>query len=154
MTTGALRKCADGVLSNLNTTGGSSTHASEHAENAADELLGENLGTACTANQIWKSDGTGGINCAADATAALGGGADVKGGSDTVTEDTCTSISFNTVFTATPVATGNVINGAEDNVVSITNLATTGFDLCLEKVGGGAASSYTVYWMATDGGNP
>lgn len=43
-------------------------HASDHAENASDEILGENLGTACTINQIWKSDGSGGAICAADST--------------------------------------------------------------------------------------
>lgn len=38
-------------------------HAAEHAENAADELLGENLGTACTADQLLRSDGAGGLDC-------------------------------------------------------------------------------------------
>jgi len=48
-------------------------HASRHAENGADEILGENLGTACAINQIWKSDGAGGMDCAADSTgSALG----------------------------------------------------------------------------------
>lgn len=44
------------------------THASEHAENGDDELLGEALGTACTENQILKANATGGLDCAADAT--------------------------------------------------------------------------------------
>ena len=48
------------------------THASEHLENAADEILVENLGTACTENQIPKANATGGIVCATDET---GGGA-------------------------------------------------------------------------------
>lgn len=39
------------------------SHASEHLENAADEILIENLGTACTANQIAVSDGVGGLDC-------------------------------------------------------------------------------------------
>ncbi len=42
-------------------------HGSSHQENATDEIFGENLGTACTINQIWKSDGAGGVDCAADA---------------------------------------------------------------------------------------
>lgn len=51
-------------------------HESEHRENAADELLGENLGTACTENQILKANATGGLDCAAD---------DAGGGSGSVT---------------------------------------------------------------------
>ena len=39
-------------------------HASEHAENAADELLVENLGTACTVGQLVVSDGAGRLDCA------------------------------------------------------------------------------------------
>lgn len=39
------------------------THASEHAENAADELLVEGLGTACTSGQVAASDGAGGLDC-------------------------------------------------------------------------------------------
>lgn len=46
------------------------THASEHAENAADELLVENLGTACTTGQHFTSDGSGGVDCA---TVSAGG---------------------------------------------------------------------------------
>lgn len=40
------------------------THALEHAENAVDELLVENLGTACAAGEAAVSDGSGGLNCA------------------------------------------------------------------------------------------
>jgi hypothetical protein len=43
-------------------------HESEHRENGADELLGENLGTACSENQILKTNASGGLDCAADAT--------------------------------------------------------------------------------------
>lgn len=63
------------------------THASEHAENAADELFVENLGTACTTNQVFKSDGSGGINCGSDNTGGGGGGSTniQEGGVDVVT---------------------------------------------------------------------
>ena len=44
------------------------THVTEHAENGADELLIENMGTACAENEIPKANATGGIACAADAT--------------------------------------------------------------------------------------
>ena len=51
------------------------THASEHAENAADELLGEALGTACTDGQVLKADATGGLVCGTDNSG--GGGSPV-----------------------------------------------------------------------------
>ena len=41
-------------------------HAAEHAENAADELLAENLGTACANGYVVESDGAGGLRCAQD----------------------------------------------------------------------------------------
>jgi hypothetical protein len=40
------------------------THASEHLENAADEILVENLGTACAPGEAPVSDGSGGLDCA------------------------------------------------------------------------------------------
>jgi hypothetical protein len=62
------------VTTNANLTGevtstGNATLITESAlqENGASELLGETLGTACTINQILKSDGAGGLDCAADA---------------------------------------------------------------------------------------
>lgn len=44
-------------------------HVTEHAENGADELLGEALGTACSENQILKANATGGLDCATDESA-------------------------------------------------------------------------------------
>jgi len=41
------------------------THASEHLADAADEIFGEALGTACTVGQGWTSDGDGTVSCAA-----------------------------------------------------------------------------------------
>jgi len=92
------------------------------------------------------------VTCSPDESGS--GGVDVKSGLETVTEGSCTSISFNTSFSSTPVAVGNVINGAEYNVITINALTTSGFDLCMSKIGGGASSSYTVYWIATNAGNP
>ena len=40
------------------------THASEHLENAADEILVENLGSACASGEAPVSDGSGGLDCA------------------------------------------------------------------------------------------
>ena len=59
-----------GVTSAIQTQLGakaSTTHASTHSADQSDEVFGENLGTACTINQIWKSDGDGTVSCAADA---------------------------------------------------------------------------------------
>jgi len=47
------------------------THASEHLADAADEIFGEALGTACAINEIWKSDGDGTVSCQADAGGAF-----------------------------------------------------------------------------------
>jgi hypothetical protein len=44
------------------------THASEHLENAADELAVEGLGTACTTGQLFASDGSGGVDCTGGGT--------------------------------------------------------------------------------------
>lgn len=40
-------------------------HAAEHSADAADEIFGENLGTACTIGQVWASDGDGTASCSA-----------------------------------------------------------------------------------------
>lgn len=54
-------------------------HAASHAENAADELLVEGLGTACTDGQTFEADATGGVVCA-----AAGGGGSSAGPSGAV----------------------------------------------------------------------
>ncbi len=77
---------------------------------------------------------------------------EIKSGSIFVVENLCTSISFNTAFLTTPVVVGTVENGADNNVVSIDSLSTSGFDLCLNKVRSGGGN-YTVYWTATNAGN-
>jgi len=80
------------------------THVTEHAENGADELLGEAMGTACTDGQILKANATGGLDCGADATGA-GGSAitfDIgdDGGDDSVdVNEIATSGDTNSVFT-------------------------------------------------------
>lgn len=48
------------------------THATEHQENGADELLVEALGTACTEDQIFVADATGGVECGTDQTGSGG----------------------------------------------------------------------------------
>ena len=76
---GALTGNADTVTTNANLTGeitstGNATVIVESflQENGASELTGETLGTACAENEILKTNATGGLDCAADAT---GGGA-------------------------------------------------------------------------------
>jgi len=99
---------------------------------------------SCSAGQVLTTSTTGLVSC----TNIV----DVKSGSAFVVEDSCTSISFSSNFASTPVVTGNVDNSGDDNVVSISSLSTSGFDLCLSKVGGGGGN-YTVYWIATNAGN-
>lgn len=81
-------------------------------------------------------------------------GIDVKSGTVSITENSTASITFVTVFSNTPVVTANVqdING-ENNNVQVDAVSTTEVTLNLDKVGGGAASTYTVGWMATDVSN-
>ncbi len=103
---------------------------------------------SCSSGQVLTTNANGLVSCT--------GVVDVKSGSVSVTEGTCTSITFSIPFLSTPVATGNVQDGAENNVITISSLSTTGFDLCMEKVkiGSGVRSStYTVYWIATNSGN-
>jgi len=96
-------------------------------------------------------NGAGVISCKSEPVVESG----IKSGSVTVTEDTCQAVSFNTSFGSMPVAVGNVQSGAKDNVVSIGSLSASGFNICLSKVGAGSpASNYTVYWIATNFGNP
>jgi len=100
--------------------------------------------TTCSLGQALTTDTKGLVSCIDIIN--------VKSGSASVTEGSCTQISFNTAFSSTPVATGNAINTSENNVVTVGQPSTTGFNLCLEKVG--PASSHIVYWTATNAGNP
>jgi hypothetical protein len=63
------------------------SHASEHAENAADEILAENLGTACAAGEPLEGDGTGGWVCGTDAGTGSFTSIDVDYGNETITSD-------------------------------------------------------------------
>lgn len=100
---------------------------------------------SCSAGQVLTTDSsTGLVSCANKA--------DVKSGSASVTEGTCSSITFNTAFSNTPAVTGNAINTSENNIITIGSPSTSGFNLCMNQQG--SASSYTVYWIATNAGNP
>lgn len=103
------------------------THASEHAENAADELLGEGLGTACSENQILKADATGGLVCAADA-----GGAETND-----LESVATSAGTNEIFVGSGVDAGAYIAiaaCAADEKIEYTDGAPNTFTC--ESIGG------------------
>ncbi|HVF61679.1 MAG TPA: hypothetical protein VNJ70_17875 [Thermoanaerobaculia bacterium] len=66
----------DTRLSNARTP---TAHAASHAEDAADQLLVENLGTACSSGEIPKANAGGGWDCADDETTAGGGGGGPEG---------------------------------------------------------------------------
>ena len=66
-------KVGDGLATVTIGTGHAENHAVRHAENAGDELLIENLGTAGANNTVARSDGTGGLAMAALAHANLSG---------------------------------------------------------------------------------
>lgn len=77
---------------------------------------------------------------------------DVKSGEVSILENSCATISFNVSFSSIPVVVGSFEVGAEDNVISVGNISTTGFNLCLNKLGV-ADQSHTIYWIATNVGN-
>lgn len=115
-------------------------HSSEHSENAADEILGENLGTACSANQILKADATGGLVCAADDTGGSPTFDGIGAGTNTtaamvVGTGASLSASGSGSITATAVAADSVplTTGTTGNYVA--SVATT------SPITGGAAGS-------------
>lgn len=71
------------------------------AENGAEELLGETLGTACAENQILKTNATGGLDCAAD-----NGGAEIND-----LESVATSAGNAEIFVGTGADAGAYITG-------------------------------------------
>ena len=66
--------------------GGGGPHAPTHAENAADELFVENLGTGCPTGEGAFSNGTGGLVCTPASAPGAHAATHAPGGSDTVLE--------------------------------------------------------------------
>jgi hypothetical protein len=96
-------------------------HVTEHAENGADELLGESMGTACTENQILKANASGGLDCAADAT----------GGSPTFD-----AIATGTNTTATmTVGTGASVVASGSGAITATGVAADSVALTTDTTG-------------------
>ncbi len=104
------------------------THASEHAENAADELLVENLGTACGSGETTVSDGSGGLDCGALAS-TLEKNFSFYHSSDLTTYDAVAKIQFANAVTITEIAcatdTGTASINAEERAETTPNTAGT-----------------------------
>lgn len=96
-------------------------------ENGASELRGEDQGTACAENQIWKADATGGMVCAAD-----------NGGAETNTLETlATGAATNEVFVGSGADAGTYITiaaCAADEKIEYTDGAPNTFTC--EAIGG------------------
>jgi hypothetical protein len=114
------------------------THASEHAENGNDELLGETLGTACTENQILKANATGGLACAADETGSGALGANLSSTTNDILSDTGSVLLG---------GTGNIFNEnlvcdfeLEDEIACTSTTGATVFNLQTFTVEAGAFS--------------
>ncbi len=83
-----------------------------------------------------------------------GGGADVKTGSETITEGSSATVTFATAFSATPnVVVGFSDNSAEISVCSVHTTSTTGCTIIVVKSGGGGSVSRDINWIASDAGN-
>ncbi len=85
-----------------------------------------------------------------------GGGANVKSGFESaVAEGGTRSVTFNTVFAATPdVVVSFADSSAEISVLAAHTVSVSGFTITVTKSGGGGSANRDVAWVATDAGNP
>lgn len=96
------------------------THASEHQENGADEMLVEDMGTACTDGQVFKANATGGAACGGINTTNIQfSGASVTHNANQTVGDTI--LAFNTER----YDTGSYHDNATNN--SRLTVSTTGY---------------------------
>jgi hypothetical protein len=84
---------------------------------------------------------------------AGGGGANVKSGTVSVTENSSQAVAFGTAFAGTPRVTLTVESTNPDHSATLQSVSTTGFTAYLNKPSGGGATSKVVNWIATDAGN-
>ena len=83
----------------------------------------------------------------------VGGGANVKSGTVSVTTDTWSSVTFSTAFTSIPRVVCTFEIDPKDSLVEplqIRNITTTGFEVNFDRKN---VATFTVHWTATDAGN-
>lgn len=78
----------------------------------------------------------------------------LKGDSVVVTEDSSASVVFTTAFNDVPNVVVTPISNDSDHKATAFNVTVNGFDVYMNKSGGGPAGDITVHWIATDAGNP
>lgn len=130
---------AGNVTTNANLTGevtsvGNAAVITESAlqENGASELVGESLGTACTNGQVLKANGTGGLDCGADADS--GGATAYDDIGDPDGDGALLFTSFTNTWTSTLAGTFFTIDGTDGNTavdivdgdLSVTDTILTG----------------------------
>lgn len=77
----------------------------------------------------------------------------LKDGNVVVTEDSFASVVFTTAFASLPVVTVTPISVDPEHQATAHNITVNGFDVYMNKTGGGAAGDITVGWRASDMGN-
>ena len=77
----------------------------------------------------------------------------LKSGSVVVTEDSSAAVSFGTAFDSVPCVTATPVSTDSDHHAAVSGKTVNGFNVYLNKSGGGAADDITVGWIATDAGN-
>lgn len=128
-------------------------HEAEHRENGADELLGENLGTACAENQILKANATGGMDCAADSTGGSPSFDAITGGTNTGA-----AMLVGTGASLAPTGSGSIVSTdlqAASEVVSdaevVDTLTASNY---LPLAGGTMTGDITLSERSSDPSNP
>ncbi len=76
-----------------------------------------------------------------------------KSGIVVVTEDSSAPVSFITPFKSVPVVTVTPISTEPTHGATVDNITVNGFDVFMNKQGGGQADDITVMWVASDMGN-
>ena len=77
---------------------------------------------------------------------------DIKCGTVIVTEDSSASVVFDSTFTLVPNVCVSPQSTDSDHQATVSNITVNGFDVYMNKSGGGAADDITVQWIATDDG--
>lgn len=69
-----------------------------------------------------------------------------------VTEDSSASVSFDSAFALVPNVVVSPQSTDSEHQATVDNITVNGFDVYMNKTGGGAAGEVTVQWIATDDG--
>lgn len=119
---------ADTITEGGNAVYNASEVPAVYAENGAEEMLGETMGTACSENQILKANATGGLVCAADADSGGATAWDDIGDPDA--DGTIAFAGYEQIITSTLDEAGGqvlTITNTDADVANDTVLLTLGY---------------------------